>query len=297
MISFRRWHASLLGLAIALLGFGANGSFAPAFASTVLATVNGTNITDDDVRIAAEDLGESIPRQLDAKGRQNYVLDYLIDGTLVAQKALQEKLDQGPDFAKQLAYYHSKILMEELLSKVARDAVTPDNLHKVYDQAAKAQKPEQEIHARHILVATLPEAEAVEKRLKAGEDFAKIAKELSKDSGSDGGDLGWFTREKMVPDFADAAFKLKVGEISAPVKTEFGWHIIQVLAVRQTQFPPFDQIKNQVSAYVIQKAQTDFVLGLRKDAKIVRTDAGAPPTPPASIPSPAPTPSPAPAQK
>jgi peptidyl-prolyl cis-trans isomerase C len=286
MISLKRWRAGLLSVGLALLGFGATGLMAPASATQVLATVNGTNITDDDVRIATEDLADSIPHQLDAKGRQNYVLDYLIDGTLVAQKALHDQLDQGPEFAKELAYYRSKILMETLLTKVARDAATPDNLHKVYDEAAKAQKPEQEIHARHILVATLPEAQAVEKRLKAGEDFAKIAKELSKDSGSDGGDLGWFTREKMVPDFADAAFKLKVGEISAPVKTEFGWHIIQVLGVRQTQFPPFDQIKNQVSAYVVQKAQTDFVLSLRKDAKIVRAEAT--PTPPATVPNTAP---------
>ena len=109
---------------------------------------------------------------------------------------------------------------------------------------------------------------------------------MSKDTGSDGGDLGWFTKEKVVPEFANAAFKLKVGDISAPVKSEFGWHIIQVLAVRQTQFPPFDQVKNQVTAYVIQKAQTELVESLRKDAKIVRTEPA--PVPPASVPAPAP---------
>jgi peptidyl-prolyl cis-trans isomerase C len=287
MISLKRWQARTLGFGIALAALGMVQIRAPA-AAEVLATVNGVNITDDDVRIATEDLADSIPRQLDAKGRQKYVLDYLIDGALVAQKAQQDKLDQGPEFEKQLAYYRSKVLMEALLTKVARDAVTPDNLQKVYDEAAKAQKPEEEIHARHILVATLPEAQAIEKRLKAGEDFAKIAKEASKDTGSDGGDLGWFTREKMVPAFADAAFRLKVGEISDPVQTEFGWHIIQVLGTRQTQFPPFDQVKNQVMAYVIQKAQTQFVLDLRKDAKIVRTDEASAPTPPAPIPSPAP---------
>jgi peptidyl-prolyl cis-trans isomerase C len=255
-----------------------------AEAAQVLATVNGINITDDDLRIAAEDIGDSVPRQLDAKGRQQYLLDYLIDGALVAQKAQQEKLDQGPDFAKQLAYYRSKILMEALLTKIARDAVTPDNLQKTYEQAAKAQKPEQEVHARHILVGTEAEADAVEKRLKAGEDFAKIAKELSKDTGSDGGDLGWFTREKVVPAFADAAFKLKPGEISSPIKSEFGWHVIQVLGVRNTQFPPFDQVKNQVTSYVIQKAQTEYVENLRKEGKIVRTPQPAAPVPPASIP-------------
>ncbi len=282
MISAKRLHAGALGVGLILATFA---PMAPA-AAAVLATVNGVNITDDDLRIAAQDLGDSIPRQLDAKGRQQYLLDYLIDGTLVAQKALQDKLDQGPDFAKELAYYRSKVLMEALLTKVAREAVTPENLQKTYEEAAKAQKPEEEIHARHILVATEAEAEAVEKRLKAGEDFAKVAKELSKDTGSDGGDLGWFTKEKVVPEFANAAFKLNVGDISQPVKSEFGWHIIQVLAVRQTQFPPFDQVKNQVTAYVIQKAQTELVESLRKDAKIVRTEPA--PVPPASVPAPAP---------
>ena len=277
----KRLHVGALGVGLMLASFA---PIAQAEAAQVLATVNGVNITDDDLRIAAEDLGDSVPRQLDAKGRQQYLLDYLIDGTLVAQKAQQEKLDQGPDFAKQLAYYHSKILMEALLTKIARDAVTPENLQNTYEAAAKAQKPEQEVHARHILVATEAEADAVEKRLKAGEDFAKIAKELSKDTGSDGGDLGWFTREKVVPAFADAAFKLKPGEVSPPIKSEFGWHVIQVLGVRNTQFPPFDQVKNQVTSYVVQKAQTEYVENLRKEGKIVRLTQSAAPVPPASIP-------------
>ncbi len=277
----KRLHVGAFGVGLMLA------ALAPAMkaeAAQVLATVNGVNITDDDLRIAAEDLGDSVPRQLDAKGRQQYLLDYLIDGTLVAQKAQQQKLDQGPDFAKQVAYYRSKILMEALLTKIARDAVTPDNLEKTYEQAAKAQKPEQEVHARHILVATEAEADAVEKRLKAGEDFAKIAKELSKDTGSDAGDLGWFTREKVVPAFADAAFKLKPGEISPPIKSEFGWHVIQVLAIRDTKFPPFDQVRNQVTSYVIQKAQTEYVENLRKEGKIVRLTAPSAPVPPVSIP-------------
>jgi peptidyl-prolyl cis-trans isomerase C len=279
MISLKRLHACALGVSLLLATLA---PAAQANAAEVLATVNGVNITDDELRFAAEDLGDSVPRQLDAKGRRQYLLDYLIDGTLVAQKAAQDKLDQGPEFAQQLAYYRSKVLMEALLTKIAREAVTPDNLQNTYELAAKAQKPEEEIHVRHILVATEAEAEAIEKRLKAGEDFAKIATQLSKDTGSDGGDLGWITHDKVVPEFADAAFKLKVGEISAPVKSEFGWHVIQVLAIRQTQFPPFDQVKGQVTNYVVQKAQTEFVEGLRKTAKVVRLD----PTlvPPAPVP-------------
>ncbi len=102
------------------------------------------------------------------------------------------------------------------------------------------------------------------KRLKAGEDFAKVAKEVSKDTGSDGGDLGWFTKDKMVPEFAEAAFKLEPGTISEPVKSPFGWHVIEVEGKREKTFPPFDEVKDQVSRYVVQKAQSELVTELRK---------------------------------
>jgi peptidyl-prolyl cis-trans isomerase C len=297
-------HAGVLGLGFALTFIlPAILAIAPA-AAEVLATVNGKDITDDDLKIAAEDLGSSIPQQLQGKARDAYLLDYLIDSELVAQKAAADKLDQDPAFAKQLAYYRGKILAAALLNKVAKDAVTPDKLQQTYDQAAKTNKPQTEIHARHILVDTEAEAEAALKRIKAGEDFVKVAKEVSKDGAADGGDLGWFTKDRMLPEFADVAFKLNEGEVSDPVKTQFGWHIIKVEGKRQTTFPPFDQVKGQVEAFVVQQAQSELIQQLRKDAKIVRNDASAPGAPtaepmpgqpaPAAAPTPAPTP-PAPA--
>ncbi len=275
---------------------------APATAE-VLATVNGTEITDADLKIAAEDLGSSVPQQLQGKARDAYLLDYLIDSELVAQKAEADKLDQDPDFAKRLAYYRGKVLAEALLGKVAKDAVTPEKLQQAYDAAAKEQKPQTEIHARHILVDSQAEAEAALKRIKAGEDFAKVAKEVSKDAAEDGGDLGWFTKDRMIPEFADAAFKLNAGDVSEPVKTQFGWHIIKVEGKRQTTFPPFDQVKGQVQTFVAQQAQAELIEQLHKDAKIVRTASapvapatpGAPtgaPTPAQTTPAPAAAPTP-----
>ena len=189
-----------------------------------------------------------------------------------------------PDFGQKLLYANDKILMEAMLTRIAKTATDDKSLHAIYDTAAKAQKPEEEIHARHILVATEADAQAVLKRLKAGEDFAKVAKETSKDPGSEGGDLGWFTKERMVPAFADAAFKLKDGELSDPVKSQFGWHVIQVEGHRQKTFPPFDQVKDQIIRYSIQKAQSDLIIDLRKGAKIERT-AAAPPKPRKSRPA------------
>ncbi len=276
-----------LGLAFALSAvLPALVSAVPA-AATVLAKVNGKEITDEDLKLAAEDLGASIPRQLEGKARDAYLLDYLIDGELVAQKALADKLDQASDFPQKVAYYREKLLMGSLLSKISKEAVTDAAMKKVYDEAAKAQKPETEIHARHILVATKEEAEAALKRIKAGEDFAKVAKELSKDPGAEGGDLGWFTKERMVPEFAEAAFKLEAGQVSDPVKTQFGWHIIKVEAKRQTSFPPFDQVKDQVARYVVQKAQSELIAQLRKVAKIERLEPADPKPDPAKATTPA----------
>ena len=268
--------------------------FAAPAGAAVLATVNGKQITDDDVKIAADDLRGSIPPQLEGKARDAYLLDFLIDGELVAQKALAEKADQTPEFAKKLAYQREKLLMEGVLEQVAKTAATDAAIKAAYDEAAKAQKPQTEIHARHILVGTEEEAKAALKRLMGGEEFADIAKSVSKDPGAEGGDLGWFTKDRMVPEFAEAAFKLDVGQVSDPVKTPFGWHIIEVLDKREKTFPALDQVKDQVSRYVVQKAQSAMVAELRKNAKIERTE---PPPSPATDKKAAPPAAPAPGKK
>jgi len=269
----------------------------PAFpaAAKVLATVNGQQITDDDLKIAAEDLRGSLPPQLDDKARDNYILDYLINSAVVAQKAIADKADQTPEFAKKLAYYREKLLMQGVLEQIAKNAAPEAVVKATYDEEIKKQKPETEIHARHILVGTEEEAKTALKRLMGGEEFEKIAKEVSKDPGAEGGDLGWFTKDRMVPEFANAAFALEVGQVSDPVKSPFGWHIIEILDKREKTPPPFDEVKDQVARYVAQKAQMAYLADLRKGAKIERTEPEAPKTDkPGSSPAPA---VPAPAKK
>ncbi len=257
----------LVALMTAGLGGGAQ--------AKVLAKVNGVEITDDDLKIAMEDLGPGIPRQLEGKARETYVIDFLVDEQLVVQKAQADKLAESPDFAKKMAYLRDKALMETLLGNVAKQAATDAAIKATYDEAAKNQKPETEYHAHHILVPTEEEAKKALARVKGGEDFAKVAGEVSKDPGSKGGDLGWFTKDRMVPEFGEAASKLKPGEISEPVKTQFGWHVIKLDETRPKTFPPLDQIKDQVARYVVQKAQSELVMKLREGAKIERTDAPA----------------------
>ena len=289
--------ASRLALAV-FLSFAASAAMAE---SKVLATVDGQSITEQDVDDAMADIGSGLPEKMDAAARRKYVVDYLIDLKLVARKALADKLDADPEFARKLAYYRDKIAMETVLGKIAKTADTDAAEHEAYDAAAKAQPPEPEIHARHILLPTEDEAKAALARVKGGEEFAKVATELSKDPSGDGGDLGWFTKDRMVPEFSEAAFKLKKGEVSEPIKTQFGWHIIKVEDTRTKSFPPFEQIKDQAARYVAQKAESDAVAQLHSAAKIEFFDAdGKPLAPEAQAADPgkeAPAPAPAPADK
>ena len=243
----------------------------------VLATVDGMEITDDDVQVALEDLGPTLPQQIEGPQREAYVLDYLIDLRLVARKAAAEKMGESPDATRRLAYYRDKVMMETLLGKVAKDGATDAAMKQVYEDAAAKQTSEEEISARHILVPTEDEAKAAFKRVKGGENFAKVADEVSKDPGSKGGDLGWFTKDRMVPEFGDAAYKLKKGEISDPVKSQFGWHVIKLEDRRRKPFPSFEEVKTQVAQYVAQKSQSELIMKLREGAKIDRAEAPAAP--------------------
>ena len=253
-------------------------------AAKMLAKVDGVEITDADVQIAVDDLGSTLPKDLQGPARDTYIVDYLTDLRIVSKQAEKDKLGDTPDFAKKLAYFRDKALMEALLAKSTKAAVTDEAMKKVYDDAASKQKPEPEVHARHILLPTEDEARAALKRVQGGEDFAKVADELSKDPGSKGGDLGFFTRDKMVPEFAEVAFKLDVGKISEPVKSQFGFHIIKVEEKRTKPFPPYDAVKSQLGEYVARKSQSDLILKLREGVKIERMDA-APPAPVTEIPA------------
>jgi peptidyl-prolyl cis-trans isomerase C len=279
----RMFPARLRSTAAAFaLALGATLAFAGAASADpkVLARVDGSPITEDDLNDAMADIGPGLPQKLEGAARQKYVLDYLIDLKLAAKKAQTEKLDESPEFARKLAYYRDKLAMEQLLGSVAKAATTEEAERKAYDEAAKAEPPQEEIHARHILVPTEDEAKAALARIKGGEDFAKVATELSKDPSADGGDLGWFTKDRMVPEFSDAAFKLKKGEVSDPVKTQFGWHIIKIEDVRTKSFPPFEQVKEQAARYVSQKAESEAIAQLHSAAKIELFDADGKPVAP-----------------
>ena len=225
-----------------------------------------------DLALAEEDIGSAMP-QMGPEQKRDYLITYLADVIILAQAADQHQLANRSDVKQRIDFGRHKALMEAMLQDAGKAAMTDDALHKVYDEAIKQTPNEEEVHARHILVATEGEAKDIETQLKNGADFAKLAKDKSKDPGAaEGGDLGYFTKEQMVPEFADAAFKLDKGQISDPVKTQFGWHIIQVLDKRTKPTPSYDQVKSQLENYVARRAQADLVDNLRKSATIERFD-------------------------
>jgi len=240
--------------------------------NAVVARANGVDIHESDLAFAEEEIGGNMP-QMGPDQKRDYLITYLTDVIVLSQAAEQKKLGDDPNVQRRLAFDHNRVLMEALLQSVGRAAVTDEAMHKVYDDATTQMQPEQEIHARHILVPTEDEAKAIEDQLKKGADFATLAKEKSKDPGAaDGGDLGYFTKEQMVAEFSDVAFKLDKGQISDPVHTQFGWHIIKVEDKRLKPTPTFDQVKVQLENYVAHRAQAEMVDNLRKTAQIERLD-------------------------
>ena len=163
---------------------------------------------------------------------------------------------------------------DSLCANAGKAALSDEAEHKLYDEAIKQVKAEEEVHARHILVVSEDEAKAILAQLKGGADFVALAKEKSKDPGSaeSGGDLGYFTKEQMVPEFAEVAFKLGKGQLSDPVKTQFGWHVIKVEDKRIRPTPTFEQVKPQIENYVAHRAQAEMVENLRKSATVERLD-------------------------
>jgi peptidyl-prolyl cis-trans isomerase C len=247
----------------------------------VVARVNGVDIHESDIAFAEEEIGGNMPNVPPAQKR-DYLINYLVDVIVLSQAAEKQNLANRPEVKHRLAFDHNRLLMESLLQDAGKSALSDEAEHKVYDEAIKQVKNEEEVHARHILVESEDEAKAILAQLKGGADFATLAKEKSKDPGAaEGGDLGYFTKEQMVPEFADVAFKLNKGQLSDPVKTQFGWHIILVEDKRIKPTPTFEQVKPQIENYIAHRAQAELVENLRKTATVERLDK--PATPDASL--------------
>jgi peptidyl-prolyl cis-trans isomerase C len=240
---------------------------------TVLAHVNGKPITQGDVELAETDLDPQFAK-MPPEQRRAAALSALIEIRVMADKAVADGIDKDPEFQRRMELLRERALHSALVDKEVSGAITDADLKKRYDEEMAKQAPVNEVHARHILVKTKEEAEAIIKELDKGGDFEKIAKEKSTDgSAPQGGDLGYFTEGQMVPEFAKAAFALPVGKYTEqPVQTQFGWHIIKVEDKRIKQPPAFDQVKDQLRQVVLRDKYFAMVKETRGAAKIDITD-------------------------
>ena len=285
-LSFRRATLAGLGVMLALAAPAATQAFAqeskpaaeapakPVDPAAVVATVNGQTITEGDLTSAESDLDQQFSR-LPAEQRRAAALSAIIEIRLLAGEAQAKGLDKDPEFQRRMKFLQDRALHSQVVEQEVAKAITDDEIRARYDKEIAAAPAVNEVHARHILVKTKEEAEAIIKQLDGGAKFEDIAKEKSSDAGSgaNGGDLGYFGPGQMVQEFEKAAFALEPGSYTKePVQSQFGWHIIKVEDKRAQQPPAFDQVKEQVRSLLLRDKYFALVKSLRGAAKIDVTD-------------------------
>jgi peptidyl-prolyl cis-trans isomerase C len=287
--SFRSASLARVGLAAGLVALSslplvaqetapAPQATAPAAAAVdpnaIVATINGQNVTEADITLAEQDLGQQFGN-LPPEQRRAAALSSIIEIRLMAAQAVEKGLDKDADFQRRVAFLDQRALHGELVEKEVAGKITDDEIRARYDKEIAAQKPVNEVHARHILVKTKEEADAIIKKLEGGDDFQKLANENTTDpSGkTSGGDLGFFGPGQMVPEFEKAALALEIGAYTKePVQTQFGWHIIKVEDKRSQQPPAFETVKDQVRSLLIREKYIELVKQVRTAGKVEITD-------------------------
>ena len=277
MNTFRPFRTGLSGLALAMLAIATISARAqetttqpPAVdPNQVVAEINGKNVTRQQVIDSASDLPAQVRAQIDLIFPQ--LVDRYIGLTLIGAEGRRQNLAEDPEVKKQLADAEELAIRQAYVGKVLKEKVTEAAMRARYDEKVKELADIEEVRAQHILVASEDDAKAIIASLKGGADFAALAKEKSTDkgSGANGGELGWFTKEVMVKEFSDAAFAMKPGEISAePVKSQFGWHVIQVSERRKKQPPSFEEMRPEIQTDLSEAAIQEVVQELRKAANV-----------------------------
>ncbi|EKE74489.1 peptidylprolyl isomerase [Celeribacter baekdonensis] len=237
-------------------------------AQTVVATINGAEITVGHL-IAAR---QSLPPQY-----QSLTDEQLYDGILnqiVQQEILKQSAGEiGEALKYQIENEERVVIAGSMLETIAKEAVNDASLKAAYDAKFAEFEPGREYHAAHILVETEDEAKALEADLEAGADFTDLAREKSTGpSGPNGGDLGWFGLGMMVPEFEQVVVDMEEGTVSAPVQTQFGWHVIKLMETRLSEVPPLADVQDELAAEIQDKAIQDKIASLESDGAVERVD-------------------------
>ncbi len=241
---------------------------AAAPAGESVATVNGKPVSKSQFELYLANIERQTGGQVTAE-QKSQLLDQFISMGLAAEAAEKAGVARDPKVVDQIELSRLNVVVDAGIKKYFEEnPVRDDELKPEYDAQVAAMP--REYHARHILVDDKAQADALTAQLNSGGDFAKLAKEKSKDSSKDsGGDLGWFTLDTMVKPFADAVAGLQPGQMtSAPVQSQFGWHIIKLEESRPAAAPAFEEVKDRVKAILERKRLQTYLEDLRKNAKI-----------------------------
>lgn len=234
----------------------------------VVAKVDGTPIRYSDLAMADEEMGAALA-QLEPQIRFQYLLGMLIDRRVVALEAKEKHVDDDPAVKRRQEYFNEKALRDVYWVQLMQDKVTDEAVQAWYEKNIAEAPAEQEAHARHILLESEEQAKKVAAEIEGGKSFEDAAKEYSRDPGSpDDGDLGFFRKEEMVPEFAEAVFAMKPGEVSGPVQTQFGWHVIQLVEFRDLPRPTLEEAHDDIVRKIAREEGQKVMEKLRSDAKI-----------------------------
>ncbi|MCK4945939.1 MAG: peptidylprolyl isomerase [Alphaproteobacteria bacterium] len=239
--------------------------------SVVVAIVNGDKILKEDVLGALKNLSV---KPDDKEKAFPVVVDQMINEKLINTETSKSGIEKSPVFQQRLEMARFQLIKTMYLENYLKDKINDKTVKAEYEKFKKDGKGRMEVHARHILVETEAEARQVIKDLKAGSKFEDLAKERSSGpTAKSGGDIGFFAKGEIIPEFSNAAFSLKPGNYTkTPVKSQFGWHVIRVEAKRERAVPEMKEVEGMLRNEMGQKAVEKLVMDLREKADIKRFD-------------------------
>lgn len=263
---------------------------APADPNAVVARIGETTITEHQLALAREYFDSELARVPEAQKRA-VVIEAFVNMEVLAQAAQDAGLDKTEDFAARLAFVNKQALRNAYVRNEIIGGLSDEDLQQAYQKLVVGPfKPEEEVRARHILVETKEAAEKIIADLAGGASFEELAKAQSKDpTGQNGGDLGFFGKGRMVPEFEAAAFALEPGETTKePVQSKYGWHVIRVEEKRMSEPPPFAEVEPQLRNYLLRERFAKVLGELRDKYKVEIVGEAAPAgSPDAAAPAPA----------
>lgn len=273
-------HFRPFALRATLAGFMAAAAFglvcepvAAQEADDVLARVGDSEVTEADIAFASQEFAGQL-RNVPPNQWRSILTETVVDMEVMANAAREAGIDKEPDFQRQMDFLRMRALRNAYIVREVEDAVTEADVKAAYDKEFENYAGEEEISARHILLESEEDAKAVIAELDGGKDFAELAKEKSTGpSGPGGGDLGYFTKGRMVPEFEEAAFALEKGSHSAePVQTQFGWHVIKVEDRRKQPVPELSSVEQRIRQDLVRAKYAEVLEKLKSETKIEITD-------------------------